>query len=117
VLVEKYEIQRGSWCYEETRVPYRVGIWRNIRNGWGASRTWSPNRVWDGSRLRFWHDVWCEKANMKSLFPKLVSLAREKDALVSDYLDSSISYAHWAVQDWELESLVAFLDFYSLKTS
>ncbi len=35
---------------------------------------------------------------------------------MSDYLDSSGSYAHWnpsflrAVQDWELESLVTFLD-------
>jgi len=37
---------------------------------------------------------------------------------VSDYMDSFGTYVHWnpsffrVVQDWELESLVAFLDIY-----
>jgi hypothetical protein len=33
VIVEKYGIQRGGWCSEETQAPYGVGLWRNIRNG------------------------------------------------------------------------------------
>jgi hypothetical protein len=46
----------------------------------------------------------------------------DKEALVSDYMDSSETYVHWnlsflwAVQDRELEPLLAFLNvLYSLK--
>jgi hypothetical protein len=60
----------------------------------------------------------------RALLPELFSIARDKEALAFDYLDSSGSYVHWnpsffrVVRDWELESLVAFLDLlYSSKTS
>jgi hypothetical protein len=50
-------------------------------------------------------------------------VAWDKEALVSDYMDSSGSYVHCnptfirALQDWELESLVAFLNLlYTSKT-
>jgi hypothetical protein len=51
--VEKYGIQRGGWCYEETQVPYGVGLWRNIRNGWGSFSNLVSYNVGDGSRLCF----------------------------------------------------------------
>jgi hypothetical protein len=45
VIFEKYEIQRGGWCSEETRGPYGVGLWRNIRNIWGTSPNLFPRRL------------------------------------------------------------------------
>lgn len=60
--------------------------------------------------------VWCGEVTLDSMFPELYSIARNKEALVSDYMYSSGIYVHWnpafvkVVQDWELESLVAFLD-------
>ena len=45
VITEKYGIQRGGWCSEETRGPYRVGLWRNIRNSWGTSPNLFPRRL------------------------------------------------------------------------
>jgi hypothetical protein len=70
----------------------------------------------DESHLCFWYDVWCREATLKSLFQELFSIARDKEALVFVYLDFFDSYVHWnlsflgVVQDWELESLVAFLN-------
>jgi hypothetical protein len=73
-------------------------------------------RVGDGSRICFWHDVWCGEAALKSSFQELYSIAHDKEFLVSDYLEHSDTYIHWnpsffrAIQDWELEFLVVFLD-------
>jgi len=72
--------------------------------------------VGGGARIRFWHDVWCEEAALKSSFLELYSITCDKEALVSDYLDSSGTYIHCnpsfikAIQDWEQESLVSFLN-------
>ena len=38
----------------------------------------------DGSRTRFWHDIWCEDRQLKEYFPKLFCLARNMDAMVVD---------------------------------
>jgi hypothetical protein len=60
---------------------------------------------------------------LKYLFLKIYSIARDKEALVSDCMDSFGTYVHQnlsffeAVQDWELKSFVAFLNIlYSSKT-
>jgi hypothetical protein len=72
-------------------------------------------RVGDGFCIHFWQDIWCGEATLKPLFLELYFIASEKKALVLDYLYSS-TYVHWnpsffgAVKDWELESIVAFLD-------
>jgi hypothetical protein len=79
-------------------------------------------KVGNGSRICFWQDVWCGEMALKLSFPKLYSIARDKDALVSDYLYSFGNYIHWnlsfirSVQNMELESLDLFLNLlYSLK--
>jgi hypothetical protein len=63
------------------------------------------------------------KKRSQSLFPELYSIAMDKEALVLDYMNSFGTYVHRnptflrAVQDWELESIVAFLDLlYTSKT-
>lgn len=80
-------------------------------------------KVGDGTRIRFWHDLRCGKVALKYSYPKLYLIARNKEALVSDYLDSSNSYVHWnlsfirAIQNWKPESLDSFLNLlYSSKT-
>lgn len=68
--------------------------------------------VGDGSCIRFWHVVWCGEVALKYSFPKVYSIARNKETLVSNYLDSSDSCILW-----NLRSLDSFLDLlYSLKT-
>jgi hypothetical protein len=63
------------------------------------------------------------KKRSQSLFPERYSIALDKEALVLDYMNSFGTYVHRnltflrAVQDWELESVVAFLDLlYTSKT-
>jgi len=102
----KKRIPYGAGDCGEVRDPERGLVFGGILEMVeGVSLTWSPSRVEDRSCLRFWHDMWCEEATLEFLFLKLYSIAWDKEALVSDYMDSSSTYVHWnltflrAVQD------------------
>uniref|UniRef100_A0A2N9G3B1 Reverse transcriptase zinc-binding domain-containing protein n=1 Tax=Fagus sylvatica TaxID=28930 RepID=A0A2N9G3B1_FAGSY len=70
----------------------------------------------NGVSIRFWHDVWCGEAALKESFPDLFRLARNKEALVAQYMQVHNASTHWKldfirpVQDWEMESLSSFLN-------
>jgi hypothetical protein len=95
VIVEKYGIHRGGWCLEETQGPYRVCLWRKIRNGLRNLSNYISFKVGDGSHICFWLDVWCGDVALKFSFPELYLIACGKEALVYDYLDSSNTYINW----------------------
>uniref|UniRef100_A0A2N9G274 Phospholipid/glycerol acyltransferase domain-containing protein n=1 Tax=Fagus sylvatica TaxID=28930 RepID=A0A2N9G274_FAGSY len=67
-------------------------------------------------RVKFWSDLWCGDSSLKEAFPALFSIASNKEAAVADYMQIRHGNLHWEVtfvrnlQDWELESLVSFLD-------
>lgn len=56
-------------------------------NGWGYFTNIISFKAGNGSCICFWHDVWCRAATLKFAFPELYLIARDKEALVSDYLD------------------------------
>jgi len=51
-------------------------------------------KVGDGSHIGFWHDLWCGIEPLNHSFPELYSIAQNKEAFVSNYLDLSSSYIH-----------------------
>ena len=73
-------------------------------------------KVDDGSRTRFWTDVWCGAVSLKDSFPELYRITWVKDAFVANHLQFCNDFVHWEldfvrlVQDWDLESLSNFLD-------
>jgi len=94
VIELKYGLKRGGWCSEEARGPYGVSLWRNIRNGWGSFSNFLSYKVGDGSHISFWHDVWFGIEPLKHSFSEHYSIARNKEAYVSNYLDLSSSFIH-----------------------
>jgi hypothetical protein len=55
-----------------------------IRRGWDAFAAHVRYEVGDGSRILFWHDVWCGDLPFKLLFPKLFTIACGKDTWVEE---------------------------------
>jgi hypothetical protein len=92
VIVEKYGIQKEKL---ECHTGWAFGGILGIVGGNNFSNLVSY-RVGDGSRIRFLHDVWYEEVALKSSFPELYSLARNKEASVSNYVDPSSTYIHWS---------------------
>lgn len=70
--------------------------------------------VGDGSRVKFWEDLWCSNSPLMVEFPSLYSITTNKESLVMDCLGGDSGNRHWNVlfvrhfNDWELEEVMAF---------
>uniref|UniRef100_A0A2N9I6K3 Membrane magnesium transporter n=1 Tax=Fagus sylvatica TaxID=28930 RepID=A0A2N9I6K3_FAGSY len=100
----------------EVKGPYGSGLWKHIRKGWGSFARHLHFEVGDGSKTKFWDDVWCGTCSLQNAFPDLYRIVRHKDAVVGDLLHSQNGVVTWLfdfirhVQDWELESVNSFLE-------
>ena len=50
----------GIWC-----------LWKFIRSGWLNFSKFLRYDVGDGTRVKFWDDVWCRDRPLKEAFPNL----------------------------------------------
>jgi hypothetical protein len=72
--------------------------------------------VGDGSKTRFWTDIWCGTCRLKEGFPELFRIARNKEALVRDHVRYQNGGVFWDLnftrhaQDWELEAVFSFVE-------
>jgi hypothetical protein len=93
-----------------------VSLWKHIRRGWDVFYNFTSVEVGDGSRTRFWHDIWCGDRPLKDSFPELFCLARNRDAMVADLRSVSNDTTHWdinftrLVHDWEVDSVSSFFN-------
>lgn len=51
-----------------------------------------------GSRILFWKDCWCNNSTLMTISPSLFSLARNKDAKVTDYWVNSEEGGDWNLE-------------------
>jgi hypothetical protein len=84
VVDSKYGSLWGGWCSLEPRGVFGVGLWKNIRKGWDTFKSFTRLVVGDGTRISFWHDLWCGDTALKVAFPGLFGIACVKDASVAD---------------------------------
>ena len=72
-------------------------------------------KVGNGSRILFWHDVWCGMQPLKDHFSDLFRMARRKDATVNQVVVWNGDQCHWNMtfsrdpNDWEEESVLSLL--------
>uniref|UniRef100_A0A2N9G796 Reverse transcriptase zinc-binding domain-containing protein n=1 Tax=Fagus sylvatica TaxID=28930 RepID=A0A2N9G796_FAGSY len=93
VVTVKYGSMEGGWASKVPTGAYGVGLWKYIHNGWDNFSRLLKFEVGDGSRIRFWDDVWCMDGTLKDAFPDLYRLAHVQAAF-----------------DWELKSFSSFLE-------
>jgi hypothetical protein len=92
-----------------------VGLWKNIRKGWETLKGFTRHMVGDGTRISFWHDLWCGDSVLKVVFPVSYEIACEKNALVAANMQMLGGSNQWNVSfirkthDWELEVFASFL--------
>ena len=60
---------------------YGVSVWKSIRSGWldFSKLLWFD--VGDGTRIKFWEDVWCRDCSLKEAFPELYSISQTREFL------------------------------------
>jgi hypothetical protein len=112
----KYGSMRGGWCSKEVGGSYGFGVWKSIRRGWDAFATHVRYEIGNGSKILFWHDVWCGEIPLKTLFSELFLIARGKDAWVEENMQRENGTILWnilfsrPVYDWEVEAVSRFFE-------
>uniref|UniRef100_A0A2N9FWK9 Reverse transcriptase domain-containing protein n=1 Tax=Fagus sylvatica TaxID=28930 RepID=A0A2N9FWK9_FAGSY len=115
VIFSKYGNLQGDWTTREVNGPNGVSLWKHIRKDWGHFARHLHFEVGDGSKTRFWSDIWCGTCSLNDGFPELYRLVRNKEAFVMDHLHYHNERVSWVlnftrhVQDWELEAVSSFL--------
>jgi hypothetical protein len=76
--MEKYGSMEGGWMTKIPTRPYGVGLWKFIQSGWNTFARFLSFEVGDGSRIRFWNDVWCGVVGilLRKLFRSCIVLLR-----------------------------------------
>jgi hypothetical protein len=116
VVMVKYGALEGGWTSKMPTGTYGVGLWKFIHSASNKFSRLLQFEVGDGTRIRFWDDMWCNDGPLKSAYLELYHIARAKDAFVADNFQCRGDSIHWEVtftrlaQDWELESFSSFLE-------
>jgi len=114
VVDSKYGSLRGGWCSLEPTGAFGVGVWKNIRKGWISLSCFTRFVLGDGSKISFWHDLWCGDTILKEAFPALFGIARLKGTVVADNLELLGDSLQWNVSfireahDWEVDVFASF---------
>jgi hypothetical protein len=114
VLVAKYGSAWGGWRSRVISGSHRVGLWKFICMGWQNFRRFFKFDPGEGSKIRFWDDVWCGDRALKEAFSGLFSIARFKEASIANNVEHSSGSIQWNIQftqlihDWEVEELASF---------
>lgn len=64
-------------------------VLKNIMRGWGEFSCHIRFEVGNGSKIRFWHDLWFGDQTLNVAFPKFFKISCFKDASVADHLEFS----------------------------
>ena len=91
----KYGSLWGGWCSLEPGGAFGLGLWQNIRKGWETFKGFTRHLVVDGTRISFWHDLWCGDTVLKVAFPVLFGIACVKDAFVVDKMEVLEGSIQW----------------------
>jgi hypothetical protein len=65
VLVAKYRLDWGGWCSGDISRSHGVGLWKHICKGWQVLTRHIRFDPGDGSKIRFWEDIWCGDRALK----------------------------------------------------
>ncbi|WMV38389.1 hypothetical protein MTR67_031774 [Solanum verrucosum] len=85
VIGAKYE-EEDNWITKEVTTPYGASLWRSIKSLWNEVKSNSKAKVMDGSKTRFWKDIWHEKGNMADLFLDIYNLIMFQQSTIADLL-------------------------------
>ncbi|RVW26396.1 Transposon TX1 uncharacterized 149 kDa protein [Vitis vinifera] len=79
IISSKYDLQDGGWCSKG-----------------------------DGTRVKFWKDLWCENQSLEEAFPILFNLSVNKEGLVAEAWEEDGARGSWGprfnrhLNDWEV---------------
>ncbi|WMV60016.1 hypothetical protein MTR67_053401 [Solanum verrucosum] len=74
--------ENNPWCSNESSLPYRVGVWRTIRDLWPMIKENTVIKVGDGRKTKFWEEAWNTQIPLKDIFLDLFTISNNPEATV-----------------------------------
>ena len=68
VVEAKYVNEWGGWCTKFVSGVYGVSLQKFITSNWLNFSRLLQYDVGDGTRVKFWEDVWCGDCTLKEVF-------------------------------------------------
>jgi len=90
----KYDVDRLGWWSKKSLIPHGVECWKSIISELDHFKSLVIFECENGSRVLFWHDVWCKERPLKDHFPNLFILARFKDAIMQQVVSCNGDQNH-----------------------
>jgi len=75
LLKMTYDVDKLGWWSKKSSNPHGVGCWKSITSELDLFKSLVHFKVGNGSRVLFWHDVWCGEQPLKDHFPDLFRMA------------------------------------------
>jgi hypothetical protein len=98
VVDAKYGSSWAGWCSLDPHGSHGVGLWKHIRKGWSLFSSHTRFILGNGSRIKFWDDVWCGEMPLKKDFLGLYDIACDKNLFVAAHLILESSSFQWDVR-------------------
>ena len=117
VIRVKYGTKEGDWCCNSVPGSYGVSLWKTISSGWSTFSCYIQFQIGDGTRVKFWLDVWCGDNPLSVCFSDLFRINNDKEAYVANLMRFPNGVLFWdleflrEIHDRESESLSVFWDF------
>ena len=100
VIRSKFGVHPNNWdAGVAKRCTYR-SPWKYISSLYGGFRHWVGFRVGNGSRIRFWEDVWCNDVALCNRFADLYRISRARNSSIADMFVPQLGSTHCG---WDLQ--------------
>ena len=80
-IIAKCGVDILGWWTKRSLFAHGLGLWKSVLAGLERFKSLAHFKVKNGSRVRFWHDVWCRNQPVDSI-PDLFRMTLLKDAMV-----------------------------------
>ena len=76
-----------------------VRVWKSIISGWLDFSKFLQIDVGDGTRIKFWEDVWCRGCSLKEAFLELYSSSQTREFFfLLEVMRFSNGWLHWNIR-------------------
>ncbi|RVW23944.1 LINE-1 retrotransposable element ORF2 protein [Vitis vinifera] len=109
VLLAKYGQEGLGWMTKKANGTFGVGVWKEIMK----EKDWCWENMaftmGNGTRIRFWNDLWCGCTVLSQRFPHFYGMAAHRNGTVEEMWDQNVGQGDWDLRfvrgfnDWELD--------------
>lgn len=86
IILSRYVIDENTWDYNSALLPSQSLLWNHIVQVGPFFYPYTCFSLGDGTKIRFWKDLWWRNSTLGSGYPRLFHITSLKNVLVAEIL-------------------------------